>query len=151
MQNVAPILSIRQPFLSPLFQDWPVEYGIGLAQKRIWDQSIEMRKESVNASVPLVLTRKYELTGVARSTVYAPHKATKPDEQKLTLLTLNDVEYTRHPFYSSRKIKRKRVQADCLEQALQEYGTLEHPLIYSRNSGLPIILDRCSALAFPLL
>ena len=45
----------------------------------------------------------------------------KPDEQALTLLALIDAEYTRHPFYGSRKIKiylrglghkinRKRVQ-----------------------------------------
>lgn len=47
--------------------------------------------------------------------------AAKPDEQELTLLALIDAEYTRHPFYGSRKIKvylrglghkinRKRVQ-----------------------------------------
>ena len=56
-----------------------------------------------------------------RSTVYAPHLAAKPDAQELTLLALIDAEYTRHPFYGSRKIKiylrglghkinRKRVQ-----------------------------------------
>jgi putative transposase len=69
----------------------------------------------------LALTRQCELTGVARSTVYAPHMAAKPDEQELTLLGLIDAEYTRHPFYGSRKIRqylrgvghkinRKRVQ-----------------------------------------
>jgi len=31
--------------------------------------------------------------------------AAKPDEQELTLLALIDAEYTRHPFYGSRKIK----------------------------------------------
>ena len=40
-----------------------------------------------------------------RSTVYAPHLAAKPDAQELTLLALIDAEYTRHPFYGSRKIK----------------------------------------------
>ena len=58
---------------------------------------------------------------MARSTVYAPHLAAKPDEQEWTLLGLIDAEYTRHPFYGSRKIRsylrglghkinRKRVQ-----------------------------------------
>ncbi len=58
---------------------------------------------------------------MARSTVYAPRVAAKPDEQELTLLAQIDVEYTRHPFYGSRKmtaylrrlghrINRKRVQ-----------------------------------------
>ena len=58
---------------------------------------------------------------MARSTVYASHPAAKADEQELTLLGLIDAEYTRHPFYGSRKIRhylrglghrinRKRVQ-----------------------------------------
>ena len=65
--------------------------------------------------------RQCELTGVTRSTVYAPRLAMQPDEQELTLLELIDAEYTRHPFYGSRKIvhylkglghtiNRKRVQ-----------------------------------------
>ena len=65
--------------------------------------------------------RQCELTGVARSTIYAPRLAMQPDEQELALLTLIDAEYTRHPFYGSRKIvhylqslghtiSRKRVQ-----------------------------------------
>jgi putative transposase len=69
----------------------------------------------------LALTRQCELAGVNRSTVYAPHQVVKPDQQELGLLALIDAEYTRHPFYGSRKIKiylrdlghkinRKRVQ-----------------------------------------
>jgi len=80
-----------------------------------------VRKQWVNAVEPLALTRQCELTGVARSTVYAPQLVAEPDEQELTLLELIDAEYTRHPFYGSRKIKqhlrglghkinRKRVQ-----------------------------------------
>ena len=53
--------------------------------------------------------------------MYAPQMAAKPDEQELILLGLIDAEYTRHPFYGSRKIRqclrklgytinRKRVQ-----------------------------------------
>ena len=75
----------------------------------------------VSTLEPLALTRQCDLTGVARSTVYAPYQEAKPDEQELTLLALIDAEYTRHPFYGSRKIKqylrgvghkinRKRVQ-----------------------------------------
>lgn len=61
------------------------------------------------------------MAGVARSTVYAPRKAAQPDAEELALLALIDVEYTRHPFYGSRKmviyleqmghrVNRKRVQ-----------------------------------------
>lgn len=80
-----------------------------------------MRKQWVGATEPLSLMRQCELTGVARSTVYAPCLTTQPDEQELALLELIDAEYTRHPFYGSRKIvqylqsightiNRKRVQ-----------------------------------------
>ena len=67
------------------------------------------------------LSRQCELAGVTRSTVYAQPKAAEPDELELTLLREIDEEYTRHPFYGSRKmtvylcgmgyqINRKRVQ-----------------------------------------
>lgn len=80
-----------------------------------------MRKQWVSTIEPLALTRQCELAGVNRSTVYAPQIEAKPDEQELTLLGLIDAEYTRHPFYGSRKIRnhlrglgykinRKRVQ-----------------------------------------
>jgi putative transposase len=69
----------------------------------------------------LALARQCELAGVARSTAYAPHKAAGPDSEELVLLALIDAEYTRHPFYGSRKmvvyleqvgyrVNRKRVQ-----------------------------------------
>ena len=58
---------------------------------------------------------------MARSSVYAWCRVAKADERELTLLAQIDVEYTRHPFYGSRKmtaylrrlghrINRKRVQ-----------------------------------------
>ena len=67
------------------------------------------------------LSRQCELAGVIRSTVYAQHLVAEPDDLELTLLREIDAEYTRHPFYGSRKmtvylcgmghqINRKRVQ-----------------------------------------
>ena len=69
----------------------------------------------------MALTRQCALAGIARSTVYAPHLAAAPDDLELLLLTLIDAEYTRHPFYGSRRmvihlgraghlVNRKRVQ-----------------------------------------
>ena len=52
----------------------------------------------------MALTRQCELAGVTRSTFYAPHLTAEPDELELTLLREIDAEYTRHPFYGSRKI-----------------------------------------------
>ena len=52
----------------------------------------------------MALARQCELAGVARSTVYAPRRAAEPDPEELALLALIDAEYTRHPFYGSRKM-----------------------------------------------
>ena len=70
---------------------------------------------------PMALTRQCALAGIARSTVYAHHLVASPDEYELLLLALIDAEYTRHPFYGSRRmvvhlsnaghlVNRKRVQ-----------------------------------------
>ena len=75
----------------------------------------------VDLQDPLALTHQCELAGVARSTIYTSHVFTKPDDMELLLLALIDAEYTRHPFYGSRKmvvhlatrghsVNRKRVQ-----------------------------------------
>jgi putative transposase len=69
----------------------------------------------------LPLARQCELAGIARSTVYTPRRAVEPDPEELALLALIDAEYTRHPFFGSRKmviylerlghrVNRKRVQ-----------------------------------------
>jgi putative transposase len=61
------------------------------------------------------------LAGISRSVLYRPRRTAAPDPEELTLLALLDAEYTRHPFYGSRKmtnylrdlghrINRKRVQ-----------------------------------------
>jgi putative transposase len=69
----------------------------------------------------LPLIRQCELAGVTRATVYARREETAPDEEDLLLCRLVDEEYTRHPFYGSRRmvvylkvqgyaVNRKRVQ-----------------------------------------
>lgn len=71
----------------------------------------------------MALSRQCELAGIARSPVYAPRRVAEldPDPEELALLDLIDAEYTRRPFYGSRKItvylrslgypvNRKRVQ-----------------------------------------
>jgi putative transposase len=69
----------------------------------------------------LALTRQCALAGVTRSTFYAPHLTADPDELEFILLGEIDAEYTRHPFFGSRKmtvylcgighqVNRKRIQ-----------------------------------------
>jgi len=80
-----------------------------------------VRRLWVDTADALPLTWQCELTGVVRSGVYAPRLAAIPDATDMTLLELIDAEYTRRPFYGSRKlmhylrglghaINRKRVQ-----------------------------------------
>ena len=67
------------------------------------------------------MVRQCELAGVSRATVYAQRAPKQADELDLELLRLIDEQYTRRPFYGSRKmvsfletrghwINRKRVQ-----------------------------------------
>jgi putative transposase len=69
----------------------------------------------------LPTTRQCNLAGVTRSVVYAHEKPAVADEYELLLLKLIDEEYTKHPFYGSRRmvvylrglghsVNRKRVQ-----------------------------------------
>jgi putative transposase len=69
----------------------------------------------------LAISRQCSLAGVTRSTFYAPFLSATPDEEELLILALIDAEYTRYPFYGSRKmvvylrirgysVNRKRVQ-----------------------------------------
>ena len=51
----------------------------------------------------MALACQCELAGVARSTAYAPRRLAEPDPGEMELLALIDEEYTRHPFYGSRK------------------------------------------------
>jgi putative transposase len=71
------------------------------------------------AAIPMV--RQCDLAGVSRATVYAQQKPRLVDESYLLLSHLIDEEYTRHPFFGSRKmvvflkaagytVNRKRVQ-----------------------------------------
>lgn len=69
----------------------------------------------------MVLGRQCALAGISRSILYTPRRAVEPDSGELEWLALVDAEYTRHPFYGSRKmtaylrglghrVNRKRVQ-----------------------------------------
>lgn len=91
-----------------------------MAEKKVWDQPLSQRQGWVNADDGLSVVAQCRLVGIARSTVYAD-KAVVVDEVELLLLRLLDEEYTRHPFYGSRKmvvwlraqgyvVNRKRVQ-----------------------------------------
>ena len=63
-----------------------------------------MRLGWVEAAGELSLVRQCELAGVSRATVYRPREVARPDDDDLTLCALIDEEFTRHPFYGSRRM-----------------------------------------------
>jgi putative transposase len=66
---------------------------------------IDERRYWVSATEPLAITHQCALAGTNRSTVYAVGNTPKVDKQELVLLAAIDIEYTRHPFFGSRKMK----------------------------------------------
>lgn len=92
-----------------------------MVEKKVRDLPIEDRKQWICRDDALALARQCALAGVARSTVYIADVVTRPSELELILLAEIDAEYTRHPFFGSRKmiihlgnlghaVNRKRIQ-----------------------------------------
>lgn len=82
---------------------------------------MNVRLKWISMNDPVPTTRQCALAGVSRSVVYAHAQPAIVDEIELLFLRLIDEEYTRHPFYGSRRmvqylrrlnypINRKRVQ-----------------------------------------
>ena len=80
-----------------------------------------MRRSWIESSGEISLVRQCELAMVTRSTVYAAREPVKVDEDELLLCRLIGEEYTKRPFYGTRRmvvflrhagyvVNRKRVQ-----------------------------------------
>lgn len=63
-----------------------------------------MRREWIDQGDGIAVVRQCELAGVSRATAYARQAPRPIDESELLLCRLIDEEYTRHPFYGSRKM-----------------------------------------------
>lgn len=63
-----------------------------------------MRQSWIDKSAPVAVARQCVLAGVARAGVYAKHHAEPVDNRDLEISRLIDEEYTKHPFYGSRKM-----------------------------------------------
>ena len=70
---------------------------------------MKARRAWISENGPLSVVRQCELAGTKRSTYYALSPAISPDAEEAELLDLIDKEYTRHPFFGSRKIKKHLV------------------------------------------
>ncbi len=80
-----------------------------------------MRQEWISKEKEVTVVQQCDLAGVSRATIYRQQKPRLVDESDLLLCQLIDEEYTRHPFYGSRRmvvflknagytVNRKRVQ-----------------------------------------
>jgi putative transposase len=96
-----------------------------LAQKKIWDRPVAERQQWIEIDQSIALTKQCVLLNLNRSVIYQQQKQKRnqceTDAQDQLLLQLIDEEYTRHPFFGSRRmqvylrllghqINRKRVQ-----------------------------------------
>ena len=83
----------------------------------------------IDAGDVMAVAQQCRLAGVSRATVYARQKPKPVDERELLFSRLIDEEYTRHPFYGSRKmvvflkaagyhVNRKRVRRLMHQMAL---------------------------------
>ena len=75
-----------------------------MAQKKVRDQPTVIRLSWISGGGALTQKRQCTLAGVARATVYANRKPVLIVEIDVLLKRLIDEEYTRHPFYGSRKM-----------------------------------------------
>jgi putative transposase len=81
-----------------------------------------IRQSWIGQDDHVAVAKQCGLAGVSRATIYAHQKPAPINQRDLMLSTLIDEEYTRHPFYGSRKmvlflrdahqlrVNRKRVQ-----------------------------------------
>jgi len=76
-----------------------------LVKKKVRDIPLKKRKQWVSIREPLTIVRQCELAGTNRSSVYAPQIVAKHDEEEQKLRDIIDAEYTRHPFFGSRKMR----------------------------------------------
>ena len=93
-----------------------------MAEKKVWILPGEERRSWIELINTLSVRQQCRLSKVCRATVYAQRqRVITVNDEELTLLRLLDEEYTRHPFYGSRRmthylskqgycINRKRVQ-----------------------------------------
>lgn len=77
-----------------------------MAQKKVRNQPIEERRAWIEAESGVALSRQCKLAGVARATFYSQKQQAEKcvSDDELALLDLLDAEYTRHPFYGSRRM-----------------------------------------------
>ncbi len=81
-----------------------------------------MKRQSwIEPKADISIKRQCVLASVCRATVYARRKPKQEQERDATLMRLIDQEYTRHPYYGSRKMvvylamQGQRINRKCVQ------------------------------------
>lgn len=103
-----------------------------MAQKKVWDRPVEERPQWVGIDQPIALIKQCALLNINRSVIYQQQKQRrnqcKFDGRDQLLLQLIDEEYTRHPFFGSRKIRiylrglGYKVNRKCVQRLMRILG-----------------------------
>jgi putative transposase len=72
--------------------------------KKIWSEPVAVREQWISQEAALSVITQCHLAGVNRATWYAHQRSPAVDLETLTLCRLIDEEYTRHPFFGSRRM-----------------------------------------------
>ena len=123
--------------------------------KKVRDEPIMMRQEWIDMNADVATTRQCKLAGVSRATVYAHQKPKVADADDLLLSRLIDEEYTRHPFYGTRRmvvivsravgyrVNRQACATPDAPDGLSWHGTWpQHQSGSSAAPGLPVLAAR---------
>jgi putative transposase len=89
-------------------QDREAAGGGRLAEKksRTSDMSVDQKRQCIEPThAELSINRQCDLIGLPRASYYRRNGCGLESEENLLLMRLIDEEYTRHPFYGSRKLR----------------------------------------------
>ncbi len=88
-----------------------------------------MKRQSwIEPKADISIKRQCVLASVCRATVYAKRKPKQEQERDATLMGLIDQEYTRHPYYGSRKMvvylamQGQRINRKCVQRLMRSMG-----------------------------
>ncbi len=88
-----------------------------------------MKRQSwIEPKADISIKRQCVLASVCRATVYAKRKPKQEQERDATLMRLIDQEYTRHPYYGSRKMvvylamQGQRINRKCVQRLMRSMG-----------------------------
>jgi putative transposase len=91
-----------------LSADWQTPSGTGLVKKKDWASTMSVAEKRTYIDpqhATLSIARQCDLVGLPRSSYYRPVIPQTESAENLQIMALIDEEYTKYPFFGSRKIR----------------------------------------------